>query len=136
MRIRLRGHHLFCIPVMQKWTLWGPRFWENVEKYKRIMESNPGVIIEVVRYCGDTCNYCPNNLKGKCRLYDFQENGNKIDLEILDKLGLKIGDQLSYAELKRLIKQKFETMPSICDWACGVKDTGCTEGFAKIKRDC
>ena len=34
-RIQMRGHHLFCITVMKNWTLWGPKFWENVKIYKK-----------------------------------------------------------------------------------------------------
>lgn len=131
-KIRMRGHHLFCINMMQNWTLWGPQFWQNVKKYKRILED-PNVVIEIVPYCCDTCAFCPCNIAERCELYDFREGGNRIDLEILDQLGLKIGEEITSGKLMRLIKEKFPSMPSICIWGCGVIDSGCAEGLQKLK---
>lgn len=131
-KIRMRGHHLFCIIMMQDWTLWGPRFWENTIRYKRMLED-PDLVIEITRYCGDTCTFCPCNIEGKCELYDFREGGNKIDLEILNQLGLNIGEEVTSGDLMRLLKRNFTTMPSICIWGCGVTDSGCTEGFEKLR---
>lgn len=131
-RIRMRGHHLFCIIMMQNWTLWGPRFWENVEEYKKRLED-PNLVIDIVRYCGDTCAFCPCNIEEKCELYDFREGGNRIDLEILNQLGLKIGGEITSGELMRLIKERFQDMPSICIWGCGVPDSGCPEGLEKVR---
>lgn len=131
-KIRMRGHHLFCIIMMQNWTLWGPRFWENVKKYKKMLE-NPNLVIEIIPHCGDTCTFCPCNIGGRCELYDFREGGNRIDLEILGQLGLNIGEEITAGELMRLIKEKFPTMPSICIWGCGVTDSGCPEGLEKVR---
>jgi hypothetical protein len=131
-KIRMRGHHLFCISVMQNWTLWGPRFWENVKKYKALLDDDD-VKIEIARYCCDTCASCPCIVDGKCELYDFREGGNRIDLEILGQLGLKIGDEITAGELRRKLKANFKNMPSICDWGCGVTDSGCDEGLRKLR---
>lgn len=131
-RIRMRGHHLFYISMMQNWTLWGPRFWENAKKYKAILQ-NPDVTIEIVRYCGDTCSFCPRDVGGKCELYDFEEGGNRIDLEILRQLGLNIGEEITSGDLRRKIKANFECMPSICIWGCGVTDSECAEGLRKLR---
>lgn len=132
-KIRMRGHHLFCITMMQNWTLWGPRFWESTVQYKEKMANNPDLVIEIVPACGDTCDYCPRNDEGKCEIYDFRPGGNSIDLEILHQLGLKIGGQVTSGELMRLIKEKFNSMPSICVWGCGVTDSRCEEGLQKLK---
>ena len=132
-KITMRGHHLFCITVMKNWTLWGPKFWKNIKKYKQLME-NPDLIIEIVPHCCDTCAFCPKQVGDMCQLYDFIPGGNRIDLEILNQLGLRIGDEITAANLKRLIKENFTEMPSICDWGCGVTDSGCREGLEELKR--
>jgi hypothetical protein len=131
-KIRMRGHHLFCITVMQNWTLWGPMFWENVEIYKQMMED-PNLIIEIVPHCCDTCAFCPQKIGEMCKLYDFIPGGNRIDLEILNQLGLSIGDEITVRDLKRRIKENFPQMPTICIWGCGVNDSGCAEGFEALK---
>ena len=132
-KISMRGHHLFCISVMKNWTLWGPNFWENIKKYKQMME-NPNLTIEIVPHCCDTCAYCPQKVGDMCQLYDFISGGNRIDLEILDQLGLSVGDEITARNLKRLIKENFQKMPSICFWGCGVTDSGCREGLEELKR--
>lgn len=131
-RIRMRGHHLFCIIMMQNWTLWGPKFWENILEYKKRLE-NPDLVIEIVPHCCDTCAFCPRNLGGKCELYDFREGANMIDLDVLNRLGLKVGDEITAGELMHLIKERYTEMPSMCVWGCGVTDSDCTEGLEKIK---
>jgi hypothetical protein len=133
-KFHMRGHHLFCITVMQNWTLWGPKFWENIKIYKKMMED-PNLIIGIVPHCCDTCAFCPNNTGELCRLYDFVPGGNTIDLEILNQLGLSIGDEITVGDLKRLIKENFPEMPSICFWGCGVTDSGCIEGLEELKRN-
>jgi len=118
---------------MQNWTLWGPRFWENIKVYKQMME-NPDLIIEIVPRCCDTCAFCPKKIGAMCQLYDFIPDGNRIDLEILNQLGLSIGDEITVRSLKRRIKENFAQMPSICIWGCGITDSGCAEGFEELKR--
>ena len=95
--------------------------------------ENPNLIIEIVPYCCDTCAFCPCNIEGRCELYDFREGANRIDLEVLNRLGLKVGDEITSGELMRLIKEKYLAMPSMCVWGCGVTDSGCPEGLEKIK---
>ena len=132
-KIRMRGHHLFCITAMQNWTLWGPKFGENIKIYKQMLE-NPDLIIEIVPHCCDTCAFCPQKIGEMCQLYDFISGGNRIDLEILNQLGLSIGDEITAGNLKRLMKENFQQMPSICIWGCGVTDSGCMEGLEELKR--
>ncbi len=131
--ISMRGHHLFCITVMKNWTLWGPKFWENILKYKQMME-NPDLTIKIVPHCCDTCAFCPQMIEDLCQLYDFRPGGNRIDLEILNQLDLRIGDEITVGDLKRRIQENFAQMPSICVWGCGVTDSGCAEGFEELKR--
>lgn len=132
-KIRMRGHHLFCITVMKNWTLWGAKFWESTKKYKTMLED-PDLVIEIVPTCCDTCAFCPCRMGDKCELYDFAPGANRIDFEILNQLELKIGDQITAGELKDQIREKFPQMPSICIWGCGVTDSGCAEGLEELKK--
>jgi hypothetical protein len=44
-----------------------------------------------------------------------------------------IGDEITAGELRRKLKANFKNMPSICDWGCGVTDSGCDEGLRKLR---
>ena len=98
------------------------------------MMEDPDLIIEIVPHCCDTCAYCPQKIEDLCQLYDFRPGGNRIDLEILNQLDFRIGDEISAGSLKRRIQENFSQMPSICIWGCGVTDSGCAEGFNELKR--
>ncbi|MBC8276543.1 MAG: DUF1284 domain-containing protein [Chloroflexi bacterium] len=136
-KIRLRGHHLFCSNVMDVDgdPIYSARFCANFRKYQQMM-ADPSQAIEVVCTCGDTCRYCPswNEQDGKCRLYDYPPNANRIDLEMLEALSLSVGDEITSGELKQRIKGRFgTTLPAMCSWACGFESVlHCSQGQRKL----
>ena len=136
-KVKLRGHHLFCINVMNMEAdpIYGQLFCANSRKYQKIL-ADPAQVIEVVKYACDTCCYCPswNESDNKCLLYDYQSGANKIDLDMLQALNLKFGDEISSGELKKRIKERFgDELPPMCSWACGFESLcDCNEGLRKL----
>jgi len=138
-KIKLRGHHLFCLQVvnLQGDPIYNPKHCANNRKFQEMMCSNPNEGIEIVRYCGDTCAFCPSwkENDNKCILYDYEDGANKIDMDMLESLDLEIGDEITSKELRRRIKNKFgDTLPDMCNWACPFAEIlQCGEGLKRIK---
>ena len=136
-KVRLRGHHLFCIPVINVDSdpIYNPRFCANCRQYQQML-ADSSQVIEIVSACGDTCRYCPslNEMDNKCKLYDYQPNANQIDVDMLEALALNIGDEITSSELKRRIKERFgTTLPPMCSWACPFESVcHCSEGLRKL----
>ena len=121
-KIRLRGHHLFCVNVMnvEGDPVHNPRWCANLREYQQRL-NDPSQVITVVALCGDTCRYCPHLNEGdnKCELFDRKPDTNQIDLEILEALQLSVGDEITSGELKKLIKKKIgDILPPICQKYC------------------
>ncbi len=122
-RIRMRGHHLFCETISnhEGKNVWSREFCVNMAAYQARMRSNDDQTIEIVYTCGDTCGKCPNNEGGKCRLYDFGPGDNGIDLRVLHRLGYKVGQEITFGELKRRVSEAYGTdLPAMCFQECGL----------------
>jgi hypothetical protein len=125
-KIKMRGHHLFCQTISnhEGKSVWCREFCINTAKYQAIMRANDDQVIEIVYTCGDTCGYCPNNIEGKCKLYDFGEGENGIDIRVLWRLGYKVGQEITFGELKKRVKEAFGSeLPDMCYTECGLFPT-------------
>ena len=136
--ISLRGHHLFCMNVadMTGDPIYNPKFCQNARSYQERL-SNPNQLVKIVPHCGDTCRYCPswNEADNKCFLYDYQPGANQIDLTVLRKLGLNIGDEITAGELQRRIRDTYgNNLPTMCFTQCGFEDLlHCQQGLNKLQ---
>lgn len=136
--IRMRGHHLFCTTVNNHEgdPVYNPEFCANMRKYQEMMRSSPNQAIQIMPCCGDTCLHCPsrNERDDKCMLYDYYPGGNAIDLKVLQKLGLKIGDQTTSGELRKRVKAAYGTeLPEMCFAECGFAPLlKCAEGLRNL----
>jgi len=135
-KIRMRGHHLFCETISnhEGKSVWSREFCINMAKYQSRMRSNDDQVIEIVYACGDTCGYCPSNENGKCRLYDILPGSNGIDIRVLHRLGYKVGQEITFGELKRRITEAYGTeLPDMCDLECGLGSIlECEQGLRKL----
>ncbi len=139
--IRLRGHHLFCMNVIDLTgdPIYNPRFCENARTYQEELKTNKNCQVEIVAHCGGTCRYCPswNQTDDKCVLYDYEPGANLIDLRVLRALGLGVGDQTTAGELRRRIKDAYgNDLPDMCFTECGLMSLlCCQEGLDKLHTD-
>ena len=122
-KIKMRGHHLFCETISnhEGKSVWSKEFCINMCKYQNMMRSNDNQVIEIVFTCGDTCGCCPNNNDGKCKLYDFRPGDNAIDIRVLNQLGYMVGQEITFGELKRRVKESYgKELPEMCFTECGL----------------
>ena len=77
-------------------------------------------VIEIVYRCGDTCGYCTNNEDGKCRLYDFNPGDNGIDIRVLHRLSYKVGEEITFGEVKKRVREKWQGAAGMCFTECGL----------------
>lgn len=135
-KIRMRGHHLFCETISnhEGKSVWSREFCIDMAKYQTRMRSNDDQVIEIVYACGDTCGCCPNNEDGKCRLYDLFPGHNGIDIRVLHRLGYKVGQEITFGELKKRVSEAYETeLPEMCDTECGLSSIlECEEGLRRL----
>jgi hypothetical protein len=135
-KIRMRGHHLFCETISnhEDKSVWSREFCINMCKYQNMMRSNDNQVIEIVFACGDTCGRCPNNTDGKCELYDFGPGDNGIDIRVLHRLGYKVGQEITFGELKKRVKEAYGTeLPTMCFTECGLSPVlECADGLKNL----
>lgn len=136
-KLRLRGHHLFCMNVAQfdRYVVYNRDFSANAQRAGELMRRNPETKIEVVAGACDTCQYCPYLVggEGRCQLYDYIEGADEIDRRMLDQLGLKVGQVITAAELRGLIAARFSELPTMCFLECPFRDVlGCSEGLKLV----
>jgi len=60
--IKLRYHHLMCIP-RYKGNGYSEAFCTNLNRIKKELENDNYILVEE---CDDVCLSCPNNIGGKC----------------------------------------------------------------------
>ena len=64
--MKIRAHHLLCIQGFQGYG-YNDVFVDNFIKIVNSIYSNLNGEIKITSTCDDICNYCPHNLKGKCK---------------------------------------------------------------------
>ncbi len=135
-KIKMRGHHLFCETISnhEGKSVWSREFCINMASYQARMRSNDDQVIEIVYACGDTCGCCPNNEEGKCRLYDFHPGDNGIDIRVLHRLAYKVGQEITFGELKKRVSEAYGTeLPEMCDTECGLSAIlECEKGLRRL----
>lgn len=136
--IRLRGHHLFCTTINNHEgdPVYNPQFCANMRHYQGMMRRNPNQLIRIVPTCGDTCLHCPSRSEkdNKCVLYDYYPDSNEIDMKVLSRLGLKVGDTILSGELRKKVKLAYGSeLPEMCFTECGfATKLGCAEGLRSL----
>ncbi len=135
-RSECEGTTFFCETISnhEGKSVWSREFCINMARYQARMRSNDDQVIEIVFNCGDTCGYCPNNEDGKCRLYDLRPGDNGIDIRVLHRLGYKVGQEITFGELKRRVTEAYGTeLPEMCDYECGLGTIlECADGLWKL----
>ncbi len=115
MKIRFRPHHFLCTLGFQG-KGYTPQY---VEKYREIVESlRDDLDIEVVGEGDSICAFCPHLGETGCA-QETKVQG--IDERHRQILGIKTGDVLTWAEAKRLLKDKmtldaFHKACEGCEW--------------------
>ncbi|MCI2256392.1 DUF1284 domain-containing protein [Domibacillus sp. PGB-M46] len=126
---KLRGHHLFCL-LGYRGMGYSEEYVENMTRLHQTLRDYPNTLIHLVNGPDQLCEKYPNS-----GVYHCQDNSiYERDAAILEKMGLKIGQILSWKDIESYI-QKF-VVPSdvqvICE-TCAWRSYGvCEEGIQEI----
>lgn len=127
--IQLRGHHLFCL-LGYRGMGYSREYVENMTKVHQTLRSHPETVVELVEGPDQLCNKYPNSGEYHCK----DQNIYVRDTVILEKMGLKIGEKLTWQEIEQRVKNfvvptDIQTVCETCHWkSFGV----CEEGIQQI----
>lgn len=124
---KLRGHHLFCL-LGYRGMGYSQEYVENMTRFHQALRDNPRTWIQLVKGPDQLCEKYPNSGEYHCEHNDIYER------DILEKLGLKIGQILYWKDIESNIQKyalpsDIQTVCETCSWrSYGV----CEEGIQDI----
>ncbi|MFD0047981.1 DUF1284 domain-containing protein [Actinomycetes bacterium NPDC127524] len=126
---KLRGHHLFCL-LGYRGMGYSEEYVENMTRLHQTLRAKPNTLILLVKGPDQLCEKYPNSGKYHCQ----DDNIYEKDAMILEKMGLKIGQILSWMDIESSIRKfvvpsDIQTVCKSCSWrSYGV----CEEGIQEI----
>lgn len=130
--MKFRPHHFLCTLGFEG-KGYSSGFVKNYNKISETLKDDPNTEIEVVEFLDDICGACP---KRKDELHcTSQDQIALLDARHKDALGIKIGDHLTWAQAKALIRsnitlKKFHHICDGCEW----KELGvCESALLKLQ---
>ncbi|WP_342514035.1 DUF1284 domain-containing protein [Sporosarcina sp. FSL K6-1522] len=125
----LRGHHLFCL-LGYRGMGYSQEYVENMTYLHHTLRNNPKTRIQLVKGPDQLCEKYPNSGEYHCQ----NDNIYERDAAVLEKLGLTIGQTLTWSDIESLIQKSI--VPSdiqvVCE-SCSWRSYGvCEEGVQEI----
>ena len=134
--LEIRAHHLLCL-LGFRGLGYSPTFVEKMGKVAKELHLNSTFPITILTERDTICASCPHNKDNKCRKKPCSELKVKTrDLEVLQRLNLKTGAQISASTIWAKIKERLtlEDIVLICQ-GCEWLELGyCTEGLEGLKQ--
>ncbi|MGP4071794.1 DUF1284 domain-containing protein [Piscibacillus sp. B03] len=125
----LRGHHLFCL-LGYRGMGYSQEFVKNMTHVHQKLRNNPQTLIKLVKGPDHLCAKYPNDGEQHCQ----DEHIYDRDAVILERLGLKIGQVISWEEVEQQITENVvpSDIMSICE-SCTWRTYGvCEEGVQEV----
>ena len=133
--LEIRAHHLLCLLGFRGLGYSG-EFVKKMGKVAKKLHLNSTFLITISAECDVICVSCPHNKDSKCRKKADSELKVKAqDLEVLRRLGLETGTQISAGTIWTRVKEKLtpEDLVLICQ-GCEWLELGyCAEGLAGLE---
>lgn len=126
---KLRGHHLFCL-LGYRGMGYSEEYAKNMTQLHQTLRDSPKTLIELVNGPDQLCDKYPNSGTYHCQDNRIYER----DAAILAKVGLRVGQILSWEEIelhiqKYVVPADIEIVCESCSWRTyGV----CEEGVKEI----
>ncbi|MDC3418577.1 DUF1284 domain-containing protein [Aquibacillus salsiterrae] len=126
---KLRGHHIFCL-LGYRGMGYSKEYVENMTYIHQTLKNNPKTEIKLIKGPDHLCEKYPNSGDYHCENTSIYER----DSTILEKLGLKIGQILTWEDIESHIRKfsapsDINTICETCSWrSYGV----CEEGMQEI----
>ena len=106
--MKLRGHHLYCVPFSKSsFSERGENYVRVEDKIKRVMRGESEEPVEVILGIDELCQACPLCQNDRCQSPEGDEDEiRKFDSIILKGLDVSVGTTLSVREWRKLFEQK------------------------------
>jgi hypothetical protein len=103
------------------------------------LRSNPDMKVKLLNKPDAICAACPHNSNGVCANEEIgsEEHVALKDLDVLERLGLKVGEVVTMNEILSSVRDKIEVgyLAIICR-DCPWLDLGyCAEGIRRVKTE-
>lgn len=136
---KLRGHHLFCL-LGYRGMGYSEEYVENMTRLHHILRTNPKTLIQLVKGPDVLCEKYPNSGEYHCQDINIYER----DAVILEKMGLRIGQILTWEDVesriqKLIVPADIQNVCETCSWrsygVCeeGIQDILEGKGLRKVK---
>lgn len=125
----LRGHHLFCL-LGYRGMGYSKEYIENMTLLHQTLRTNPKVKVQLVKGPDQLCEKYPNSGEYHCQNDHIYER----DAAILEKIGINIGQILTWEEIESLIQKNVvpTDIQVVCE-SCSWRSYGvCEEGVKEI----
>lgn len=135
--LRLRGHTLLCLQGFRG-EGYSPSFVANMAAIHQTLSHQPETTVQVVASPDAVCAACPHQQESSgCTLNGEASETTMIDQDrvVLERLGLKAGNHLSWQEVLARISTSMsgDDLPSICG-SCRWLPLGyCREGIDRLR---
>ncbi len=94
-----------------------------VENLRRIIEKAESEFVRVVNGADDVCKKCPYNVNGICNYSETsEEEVRELDELALNLLSIKVGDTVTWNEIREKIPEVIDTWKKKACKSCGWKN--------------
>ncbi|TSI10727.1 DUF1284 domain-containing protein [Lysinibacillus sp. BW-2-10] len=127
---KLRGHHILCL-LGYRGMGYSKEYVENMTQLHQLLRANPQTTVLLVEGPDYLCDKYPNSGEYHCQ----NSNIYKRDQTILEKLGLRIGEILTWKDIEERVSEHIipTDIGVICE-SCSWRSYGvCEEGIQRIK---
>lgn len=107
-----------------------------MKRVANTLRSDHPIYVKLITECDPICSSCPHNNGGKCgKRENSAQQAESRDLAVIDRLGLKPGDEISAQKLWARVKQKITPAALLeicqdCEW---LKLGDCLEGLKGLR---
>lgn len=130
--IKIRGHTLLCFQGFRG-EGYSREFVDNMATIRTQLNKDPTLKVLVIDSPDVVCSSCPNLKNHECHLHGKgSEEGMVVqDRDVMNRLGIKKGETLSWGEILTRINQKIrgEMLSKICGKCPWLPLGYCKEGI-------
>ena len=116
--IRIRAHHLLCMQGFQGYG-YSKDFAVHMLKVVDYIMDNPSCELDIIMECDEICSHCPHKAKKICfKNPHAYENIKKMDVTVLEKLGILEGSKIESQKILEHVNKIFKTREDALE-VCG-----------------
>ena len=131
--IEIRTHHLLCL-LGFRGLGYDQAFIDTMTKVAEAITVK-GAQLRIIGSCDTICSACPYRKDNDCgKRKDSTQSVNNQDKEVADKLGIEIGMELGWPEVKTLIRQNInpEDLVNLCRDCEWLNFGYCVDGLKQL----